>query len=180
MGLFNIKNDRVILDPDKLIIPEFKKIWDEDKSKGKVNAERILTYIYFYCDFLSPYSIYPAYERKTVLLEEFLRGYTKLESSKLVQEGIKKYEEFQKTPSMRLLEAAKVACGKLSDYFMDLDFKEMDDTGRPVYVAKDVAANLKAVGGIIESLDKTEEQVKKEITVSTKIRGGGQAGDYER
>ena len=180
MGLFNITNDRVILDPEKLVIPAFKKIWDDDKTKGKTHATRVLTYIYFYVDFLSPYAIYPAYERKKILLDEFLKGDIKTANSKQVQEAISKYKEFQETPSMRLLEAAKVACGKLSDYFMDLDFTQLDDSGRPVYVAKDVAANLKAVGGIIESLDKTEEQVKKEITTSTKIRGGGNAGEYER
>ena len=180
MGLFNIKNDNIILDPDKLIIPEFRKIWDSDKSKGKESAQKILTYIYFLCDFNSPYSIHPEYERKETLVKDFLKGSSKLVDTPDVSQAIEKYKDFQQTPSMRLLESAKIACGKLSDYFTTLDFKEMDDSGRPVYQAKDVAANLKAVGGIIESLNKTEEQVKKEITSSSKIRGGGEEGDFER
>lgn len=180
MGIFDIKNDKIVLDPSKLIIPEFKKIWDSDKTKTKEKAEKLLTYIYFLCDYNSPYSIYPLYERKERLIQDFLKKDTTSLESKMVKDAIQKYKEFQETPSMKLLESAKIACGKLSDYFTTLDFKEMDDTGRPVYQAKDVASNLKAVGGIIESLNKTEDQVKKEITSSTKIRGGGEAGEYER
>lgn len=180
MGLFNIKNDNIILDPDKLIIPEFKSIWDKDKTKGKESAQKILTYIYFLCDFNSPYAIYPEYDRKEKIKTDFLKGNDKLILTPEVSNAIDKYKEFQHTPSMRLLESAKVACGKLSDYFMELDFKELDDSGRPVYVAKDVAANLKAVGGIIESLDKTEDQVKKEVKTNSKIFGGGEEGDFER
>ena len=180
MGLFDIKNDVIILNPDAFVIPEFHEIWEDDKKKGKPKATKILTYIYFLCDFKSPYAVYPKHERLKKLENDFLKEDYLLAEQPLVKHAIAKYKEFQETPSMRLLESAKVACGKLSDYFETLDFKELDDSGKPVYQAKDVAANLKAVGGIIESLNKTEDQVKKEVTASAKIRGGGEAGDFER
>lgn len=180
MGLFSLKEDKVIIDPNTLVIPEFLQIWKSDKSTGKADAQKILSYIYFYCDFASPYAIYPLHQRKTMLLADFLKGNEKLISNSVVDNAIRKYKSFNDTPSMRLLESAQIACDKLADYFETLDFKELDDTGRPVYLAKDVAANLKAVGGIIESLNKTTDQVKKEVTASVKVRGGGEIGEYER
>jgi hypothetical protein len=180
MGLFSLKEDKIVLDPDTFAIPEFLKIWKADRSTGKADATKILSYIYFYCDFASPYAIYPLHQRKEMLIKDFLRGDGDLIKSVAVEDAIKKYKSFNDTPSMRLLESAQIACDKLADYFETLDFKELDDTGRPVYLAKDVAANLKAVGGIIESLNKTTEQVKKEVTASVKVRGGGEIGDYER
>jgi len=180
MGLFSLKEDKVIIDPNTLVIPEFLQIWKSDKSTGKTDAHKILSYIYFYCDFASPYAIYPLHQRKAMLLTDFLKGNEKLISNSVVDNALRKYKSFNDTPSMRLLESAQIACDKLADYFETLDFKELDDTGRPVYLAKDVAANLKAVGGIIESLNKTTEQVKKEVTTSVKVRGGGEIGEYER
>lgn len=180
MGLFSLKEDKVVIDPNTLVIPEFLKIWKSDKSTGKSEAHQILSYVYFYCDFASPYAIYPLHQRKAMLINDFLKGNEKIIAKAEVEDAIKKYKSFNDTPSMRLLESAQIACDKLADYFETLDFKELDDTGRPVYLAKDVAANLKAVGGIIESLNKTTEQVKKEVTASVKVRGGGDIGDYER
>ena len=180
MGLFDLRNNKIILDPEKIAIPEFLVIWNADKSEDKIKAERLLTYIYFLCDYNSPYAIYPENERKNILMEDYMKDYKKEIKKSSMINAIEKYKAFQQTTSMKLLEAAKVACNKLSDYFHGVDFKELDENGKPVYNAKDVALNLKSIGGIIESLNKTTDQVKKEITSSSKIRGGGEAGDYER
>ncbi len=180
MGLFDLRDNKIVLDPEKITIPEFLVIWKEDKSKDKIKAERLLTYIYFLCDYNSPYAIYPENERKNILIEDYMKEYKKEIKKSSMLNAIEKYKAFQQTTSMKLLEAAKVACNKLSDYFHGVDFKELDEDGKPVYNAKDVALNLKSIGGIIESLNKTTDQVKKEITSSSKIRGGGEAGDYER
>jgi len=180
MGLFDLRDNRIILDPNTIAVPEFLVIWDKDKTKHKVKAEKILTYVYFMCDYNSPYAIYPEDERQKILKQDFMQGYENYLEKDMVKEAIRKYKSFQETTSMRLLAAAKVACNKLSDYFHGVDFKELDEDGRPIYNAKDVALNLKAIGGIIESLNKTTEQVKKEITTSSRVRGGGEIGEYER
>lgn len=180
MGLFDLIDNKIVLDPEKIAVPEFLVIWNDDKSKDKVKAEKLLTYIYFLCDYNSPYAIYPENEREAILIQDYMQGYKKEIKKSNVQQAIEKYKSFQQTTSMKLLEAAKVACNKLSDYFHQIDFTELDDDGKPIYNAKDVALNLKSIGGIIESLNKTTEQVKKEITSSSKIRGGGEAGEYER
>jgi len=180
MGLFDLRNNKIVLDPEKIAVPEFLVIWNTDKSKNKIKAEKLLTYIYFLCDYNSPYAIYPENEREYILEKDYMIDYKKEIKKTYVLDAIKKYKAFQQTTSMKLLEAAKVACNKLSDYFHQVDFKELDENGKHVYNAKDVAINLKSIGGIIESLNKTTEQVQKEITSSSKIRGGGEAGEYER
>ena len=50
---------------------------------------------------------------------------------------------------MYLLEKSKLAIYKMADYFEGVDFAALDDTGRPVYNAKDVAANLEKLGKIL-------------------------------
>ena len=56
----------------------------------------------------------------------------------------------------------------------------MDDNGKPVYTAKDVAYNLEKVGTIVDSLDKLETRIKKEVRTESRVRGGGDIGMYER
>ena len=179
MALFDIKNDQIVFSPDSLAIPAFRKIWEGDKSKTKTRATKEISYVYYMCDFNSPYSIYPEHKRIEVLKSDFI-GDPKWKPEGRIADAISKYREFQETHTMRLMRAARSAADQLSCYFEDIDFKEKDDNGRPVYTAKDVAVNLEKVGKIVESLDKLEEKIKKEIKTESKIRGGGDIGIYER
>ena len=65
-------------------------------------------------------------------------------------------------------------------YFENIDFLEIGENGKPLYNAKDVAINLEKVGSIVESLDKLENKIKKEIKTDSRVRGGGDIGLYER
>jgi hypothetical protein len=170
---------QIKLNPDILGIPAFGDIWKADKTKTKAKAMKEITYVFMMCDFNSPYYAYPEYRRKKEVARDILGDEESKIETRLL-EGMKKYKEFQQTPSMYLLEKTKTAIYKMADYFETIDFKQVDDTGRPVYNAKDVAANLEKVGKIIESYDKVEEKVKKEVKSESKIRGGGSEGLYER
>ena len=90
------------------------------------------------------------------------------------------YNEFQQTYSMRFLESARGLADKLSSYFDEVDFHATDDNGKPLYSAKDAVSNLKQVGDVIESLDKVEEKVKKEVDSKAKIRGHKKIRNRER
>jgi len=96
-----------------------------------------------------------------------------------IKQVINYYTEISETTSLTLLNSARIACHKLADYFKEIDFTDVTDDGKPIYTAKDVAANLGAVGKIVDSLDALEEKVKKEQTSKSKIRGGGKVGPYE-
>ena len=169
----------VKLNPDVLAIPEFEAIWKKDKTKLKAKATKEITYVYMMCDFNSPYYVFPTAKRKSTVAKDILKGEEK-DVPAYLADACEKYKEFQKTPSMYLLEKSKLAIYKMADYFEGVDFAALDDTGRPVYNAKDVAANLEKLGKIIESYDKVEEKVKKEVKSESKIRGGGTEGIYER
>ena len=179
MGLFDLKDDKLIINPDSLSIPAFKEIWDRDESEDKSKAYNEICYIYHMCDFKSPYAAHEESKREKEIIKDFIKkeGW---KPDKKLSLCIEKYKKFQSTHSMRLLSSARDVVDKMAGYFRKVDFEEMDEEGRPIYTAKDVSANLEKIGKIIESLDKVEEKVKKEITVQSHIRGGGQAGMYER
>jgi len=176
--MFDIKDHKIIVKPEVLNIPTIHNLYKRDKSDKKEKFHSEVSYIYYMYDFNSPYANYPESERELQVKKSFLK--LEWEPDQDVIEAIEEYKRAKETTSMRLLYGAKFAAEKLTDYFKGIDFTLTDDSGRPLYTAKDVAANLAAVGKIIESLNKLEEQIQKEIKDTSKIRGGGVASKYER
>jgi hypothetical protein len=179
MGLFDYKDYKVVISPDAAAIPPFRKIWERDKSKEKHKATQELSYIYFVYDFKSPYNIYPEEDRKIKVNTDFIKDPDWTPDPEVLV-AIDEYKEFQRTYSMRFLESARGLADKLSTYFDEVDFNATDESGKPIYSAKDAVSNLKQVGDVIESLDKVEEKVKKEIDSKAKVRGKKIIRDRER
>lgn len=179
MQIFDIVEGKIVPNARSLAIPEFKKLWDRDKTKSKDNAYKDLSYVVFFCDMSldNPYRNYAEDDREKVLKRDFFGNQDKID--KQIQEAIDKYKEMQETVSVRLLRSAKKAAEKLSQYFDNVDFNELDKYGKPIYSARDVSSNLKEIGNIVKSLSTLEDQVRKEQMTSSKIRGGGEIGDYE-
>lgn len=175
--LFNIKDGKIVITPDKLAIPVFKQIYERDKSKNKEIAFKELSYIFFMVDFNSPYQSYPNDKKEKIIIEDIFKD--KWSPDKLVKEGVIKYTEFTDTAVIRLVRSAQNACDKLADYFNNVDYTLKDDNDKLVYTAKDVVLNLKNIGDISDSLSKLEEKIKKDIKQTSKVRGGGEPGMYE-
>lgn len=175
--LFNIKDGKIVITPDKLAIPVFKQIYERDKSKNKEIAFKELSYIFFMVDFNSPYQSYPNDKKEKIIIEDIFKD--KWSPDKLVKEGGIKYTEFTDTAVIRLVRSAQNACDKLADYFNNVDYTLKDDNDKLVYTAKDVVLNLKNIGDISDSLSKLEEKIKKDIKQTSKVRGGGEPGMYE-
>ena len=177
--LFDLKDRKVTFSPQALMIPELKLIWDADKTEDKIEAIKKLSYIYFLCDYKSPYvlSVPPELVAKTVA-RDFMKD-EEYEPKADVLAAIDKYKELQKTPSMGLLEAATITIHKLSSYLRSVDLSERDKSGKPVYKPSDVTNSLKSIGGIVESVAKVQEQIEKETVAKGKLRGQRKKGNRE-
>lgn len=180
MKLFDIVNTKVVINPQVLAMPEFRKIWDRDNDIDKDNAVREISYVVFLCDesVANPYRAYKEGDREEVLLRDFIKD-KKWKPDKYIEDAVKKYLEATQTTNSRLLKSAKNAAEKLAGYFDIIDFTETDKDGKLLYSAKELASNLAAVGNIVKSLHQLEEMVKKEQLETNTVRGGGEIGFYE-
>ena len=180
MKVFDISNGVVVLDPSRLIIPEFNDVWKRDKTKDKTKAIKELSYIVFMYDLSvdNPYRGYLENERRLVLKRDFFNS-TAWEPDEVVSKAIKKFRELGETTNTRLLASARSAAEKLASYFEEVDFKQLDSQGKPAYSARELASNLAAVGSIVKSLSHLEEQVRKEALDNSFARGGSDIGIYE-
>lgn len=179
MVLFDMKDRNVVVATEALLIPEFKTIWDRDKSKDKLQAMKDLSYVYFIADYRSPYrTAYTTASLSKIVAKDFMKS-EEYKPCAAINAALKKYEDLQRTPSMSLLAAAVKTVHNLTDYLESVDLTERDKNDRPVYKPADVTTSLKAIGGIVDSLRIVKEIVEKEITQSGVLRGQRKKGNRE-
>jgi len=180
MKLFDIKGEEVVLNAQTLGIPAFKKLYERDKVKGKQQAFKEISYITFLCDNTTDnrYRGYGEDERERILKRDFIHD-SDWEPDALVLKAIDAFRDLQKTPTSRLYEAALSGANKLAGYFQNISFDELDEDGRPINSAKELAQNLAAVGNIVKSLKQLEAVVRQEQQDATTARGGAVISEFE-
>lgn len=180
MSIFTIKKDNKIdIAVENLIIPEFREIYDRDKSKDKSKAFNELAYVYHMADYKSIYQNFSEVERSSKIMKDFFKE-SLWRPDIEVNNAILKYQELQETPSMKLWKAAKKAFSKVEDYYNKVDINERDSRGNIVNKITDLSSSIGNLGKMIESLNKLEDQIKKESAKESKVRGGADIADDER
>lgn len=169
MKLFDIENGQVVLNPTSLWIPEFKKLWDRDKSKNKAKAAREISYIVFLYDYRSPYQAYSESERENRILKDYFSEEEDWTPDEEIKAAIKRFEEFQDSAALRLLRATKLALEAINEFFKNADSSDIDK----------IVKNAKELGNLVQSLDKLEQQVQKEQLEKNSVRGGMEIGHFE-
>ena len=67
----------------------------------------------------------------------------------------------------------------MAGYFQNIDFDEIDEDGKPIHSAKELAQNLAAVGNIVRSLKQLEAVVRQEQQDASTARGGSEISEFE-
>src|SRR5574343_485476 len=99
--IFDISNGEVVLTPEALAIPSFKKIWDRDKSKDKTRALDEIKYVVFLCDPVkSPYKDIEEIEKAEIIRKDIF-GESKWQPDEVIIEAMDKYTELRFTTTLR-------------------------------------------------------------------------------
>ena len=167
--LFDIVNGKVIMNPTALWLPQFKKLWDRDKSKYKSKAVNEISYIVFMYGFHSPYSAYNEDDKEKKILQDYFPDNPNWRPDKDMVLAIEKYKELQDSVALRALKAAKIGLDKAAEYF------ETVSSDR----ASDILRIAKELGPTVKSLDMLTKQVEKEQLENSSIRGGEGIGLFE-
>ena len=177
MLLFKFNKTAIEPYPTTLAIEEFRVLWERDKSKDKGIALKELAFVYFTADYKSTYLSFPAEERDQAIKEDIFKG--QYVPDQAVLNAVDKYNQLQKTPSMRLIKAAQNTLEELIKYFNSVNFTERDKRGQPVYKVTDVTKAMGDTAKVAESLAKLDEKIRKELQENTRARGGEESGAFE-
>lgn len=168
--MFELNEGKVIVDPNKLAVPAFKKVWDSDKSKSKEQAFNYLAYVYYMCDYKSPYANYPDNKRHELICEQILKDQA-IKIPQYVTDACSMYKQLNETSDMRLLAAWEKKIDELATYL----------TNNPIDL-DNINAQLKSgvdMEKIIASKQKLKEVVEKQQMHIAKNRGGYTKSKYE-
>jgi hypothetical protein len=167
---------------EAIALGPFKKIWDRDKSKTKDRAKNELAYIYYLCDYKSPYFNTSNLEERHEEIKKAIFAST-WEPDNVITEAVDFYRERQRTFSLVLLEDAIGAMARLSSYIRTINFDENEINGktgevRPKHDIKKFADTMKGIPATLKALKELEETVRKEQEQNNDLRGNRKKGMY--
>lgn len=184
--VYNNQLNRVELNtPEILLIKEFSDLINPERNKCKedpsglmgLRAFREFTYIWLAICWKSIYADYDEQERHQEALKD--ASITEEEwNNPEFRAACRKFKSIQESnKSIKLLNAAKAMVDKFIDYFNTADPLERDETtGKPIYKVKDIQAEMKNLIDVHTTMIELENQVKKQISEKSSIRGGAVQG----
>lgn len=171
MDIFELKDNQITIRTEALTIPEFKKIWDADRSKHKDAAFKEFAYIYHSTNYNSPYSNFPEDKKEESIIHDIIND-KKWKLSKETREAKEKYISITQTSKQRLLESAKYKIDEIAKYLKDTPLDENS--------SKSILEIFKSISTTIKNFDEIENAVKKENEQnSTRRRGGTTTSIFE-
>lgn len=166
--IFDLKDNVPIISVEGVHIPEFKAIWESDDDPDKLKASGALAYVYHVSDYESSYAKLPQKDRELEVRQDYIID--DWFPTELIEAAILKYKRLTETEEVRLIQSALNACAKVREYFDDIDFKDRDAQGKPVYTIREVMNALKEIGKTRASLEDLEEMVVRKRKKQRQIK----------
>jgi len=156
--IFDIENEKVVINPNCLLIPELRAVYDfyEDSLSA-------LCFLYYYTDPKSPYNSLGEDLRESAIIFDYPGEYT-LEDKVMIK-ALDKLKKLNITPTLALLNSAKIGLEKLSNYITTQEITSGRDGNMNTYLA-----SLKSISQINKEYKSLEKQAEDEIQI--KGRGG--------
>jgi len=171
---------------DVFLIKEFKALFEVTRCKvpsdakgvTKLRARKELVFIYLMYDWKTPYSEYSSKEKlDAAILDSGIDP--KWIDDTILKAACQKYESMQDSRILRLLRSAYKAVDELRIYFDTLKLDERDLNGKPIFLTKNVLAEIAGLGKTVEGLQQLEFMVMKEREKSTNLRGDQEPGLFD-
>lgn len=190
LRLFDYNNEKmkvVINEPDILLIPEFKDLFDNERNKTKEDKTgekksrtfRELTYIYLAIDWRSPYKEWSEREKHELALKDAQITQEEFDDP-IFRAACRKFKAMQETSKVgSLLQSQLGLLERMRIYYDTLDLDERDLNGKPIFKVKDIMSESATTSKMIEGIQSLYELYKKEQEEETTLRGEREAGLFD-
>lgn len=164
MNLFEIENNVVVFSPQALMIAPFKKIWDADDSKDKMNATLELAFVYYMADERSDFMHILDTDERIEEIKRFIDMPKKFTGkSKEITRAVHYYEQLSMTTSTKLLQSTRLVIQKISEFLDNINMNERDErTQKPIHDITKITGAVEKIPKLIKALNEIEKEVIKE------------------
>ena len=168
--IIDLKDSKIIVAPECLVIEPFKSIWEKDKSKDKTYAFNVIKYTWYFASFKSPFFQHSNADRHKLIMDHIIKD-DKFKVTKEVEDSIELYSKINTTPSMKLFRAVQESIGKMEEFFKTAEYNEDSITK----IQKAIIDMPKMQEAVQSALD----NCNKEQSSGNKVRGDAQLGMFE-
>lgn len=168
--IIDLKDSKIIVAPECLVIEPFKSVWEKDKSKDKTYASNVIKYTWYFASFKSPFFQHSNADRSKLILDHIIRD-DKFKVTSDVEECIKMYEKIYTTPSMKLFRAVQESISKMEEFFKTAEYNEDN--------IKKITDTIIAMPKVQEAIQSALDNCNKEQSSGNKVRGDAQLGMFE-
>ena len=168
MNIFEIENNVVTYSPQALMLAPFKKIWDEDKSEGKLIANLTLSFVYYMIDERSDFMhILNTDEREQAVKEAIQLPEDFNGRSEEILDAISFYSKMSETTSTKLLQSTRLVLQKISEFLDNVDLNERDERKKPIHDIGKITGSVEKIPKLIRAINEIEKEVIKEKALKT-------------
>lgn len=168
--IIDLKDSKIIIAPECLVIEPFKSIWEKDKSKDKTYAFNVIKYTWYFASFKSPFFQHGNADRHKLIMDHIIKD-DKFKTSKELEECINIYEKIHTTPSMKLFKAVQESIGKMEEFFKTAEYNEDN--------IKKITDTIIAMPKVQESIQAALNNCQKEQSSGDTVRGNNTLGMFE-
>lgn len=158
--IFDINEGIIVINETCLLMPELKTIVDTYE-----NPIPVLCYVHYMADPKSVYRHLPQEEMEELILKDYPGDYTV--DDEPVYKAIEKIKRLYQSPTMRLLEDAKIGLKKLGDY-LRLTEVTADKDGSGVNYRQTLAS--------IAKISREFRDLDNDVQEELRVRGQGNLG----
>lgn len=171
MHILEYNNYQVEPTQEAFLIKPIRDLYNADKTKTKDKFMTQMSIIYFLVDPRSSYNyIIDEKDRLAAIIEqEGLPANFKID--KKLQSAIDIYKQHTTTTSSLLLQDTKLAIDKVRQFLRDVNLKDTDDKGKPLYTINSVTSAIKQIPQLAKDVIEAEKAINREIEEHGKLRG---------
>jgi hypothetical protein len=156
------KQGAIIVNANMLAIKEFEQVNKEYK-----NDHKIFAFIYFTCDFKSPYKKSLPENEVIAKVKEDL-GLQSLKITDTLKLAMDKYKELHNVKALQIFQAADNAIDQLITYFNSFNLAELSPERRDDIVNK-VMKNISAINSLVTELESARKKVEQDIAAKNAV-----------
>lgn len=145
-------SNRIVVDPNELMVPQIKVLWDRDTTKNKETFYKEAAYLYFLCNYKSPYNNYRDADKREKLATEIFNN-PEFKPDTLLETAITEYNKLKRTVIIHFLDSAQEAIFILSDRLRD-----------PFAKTKEITDSISKIKEVMINFDSLRQAAEKEIS----------------
>lgn len=164
---------------EALLVRPFRELFNADRSRGKEQFIRQMSYLWFMVDPRSPYVCITdeaARAAEVKAQEGFPEDW---EPSEKLREAMERYAALTVTTQALLLQSTRKAMANLRRFLETVDLLATDDHGKPIYQVSAITTALKQMPELSKALAEAEKALAKDFEEEGKARGSLQKSVYE-